>query len=155
MGTNWKGLNVIVDLSFSNRPFKMRDIAIPNSVNLALAGAFLLFAALFPLPHGENFTTHILFGMVMVAVGVIAFKSGAMGGGAAKFNAAVALWLGPSNEYAVFVMITCFLGAFLSVLTSRLLGRQDCRVPINFVGAPTFFLLFLTTPMWSTLRQFM
>ncbi len=127
----------------------MKDLAIPNSINLALAGAFLIFAALIPLPPG-GLKEHLLFGVGMLIVGVVGFSMGWLGGGAAKFNAAVALWLGPSGQYAAFVMVSLLVSYALWRVAARV-GQDNHGMPVNLVGAPTFALLFLTTPMWAAL----
>lgn len=131
----------------------MKDVVIPNSVNLFLVGSFLLFSALFPLPPGEEFTKHLLLSLIMLALGFVAFNYGQIGGGAVKFNAAAALWLGPTDAYAFFFILTFFATAISGFVASRLLGRERRGFPVILFGAPIFILMFLTTPMWSMLRQ--
>jgi len=128
----------------------VEDLAIPNRANLALAAAFILFAALFPLPPGA-LTAHLLFGAGMLVFGVVAFKMGSMGGGFAKFNAVVALWFGPAETYAFFVILTCF-GGLAVWRVAAWLGRPDRGVPVGMVGIPAAWLLFLTTPMWAGIK---
>ncbi len=128
----------------------MEDLEIPNRANIALAAAFIVFAALFPLPPGV-LTEHLLFGVGMLVFGIFAFRAGWMGGGVAKFNTAVALWLGPSMTYAAFVAMTCF-GAYAVWRVAGWFGRHSDGVPVNMVGVPVAWLLFLNTPMWAAIK---
>lgn len=132
------------DLSFNG--FAMEDLVISNRANLILVAAFLILATFFPLPPGA-LTEHLLFGFGMLIFGVLAFKMRWMGGGVAKFNGAVALWFGPSEQYALFVMFACF-GGYAVWRIASWIGRPDKGAPVNLVGVPVAGLLFLTTPMW-------
>ena len=93
------------------------DIAsftIPNFLQLALIGAFVVFVVAAPMAPAAV-GGHLLAGFVGLAVGFTLFALGYIGGGDAKLFACVVLWLGFRNllDYA---LVAAAMGGALSLL---------------------------------------
>ena len=86
---------------------------IPNWIALALAGAFVVAAAVVgePLPAAA---LHLAIGAAALVVGMLLFAPGWIGGGDAKLLAAAALWLGwPALQ--VFLIATALAGGVFAL----------------------------------------
>ncbi|MEO1200153.1 MAG: prepilin peptidase [Pseudomonadota bacterium] len=112
-------------------------MTIPNRLNLVFAALFFPAAFYIGLPF-DQMALHVSAGAVMLMVGFSMFAFGWIGGGDAKFFAAVALWLGwgALAEYTIYVAL--FGGALtLFILFARrvplpaLLGRQEWAVRLH------------------------
>jgi prepilin peptidase CpaA len=91
---------------------------------LTLATAVVGFAWVLLMAPSITFVVlHIAAGMVMLGIGILAFRFEMLGGGDVKWLAALALWVGLSIDLVRFLMLTTFIGGLLAVavlLLSRL-----------------------------------
>jgi prepilin peptidase CpaA len=92
----------------------LRSRRIGNRIGL---GLLLLFAlhqllAAVPLPLWRSIAT----GVGMLAVGIVVWRRGWIGGGDAKLLAVLGLWAGPS-ELVGFLLVTSLAGGILALLT--------------------------------------
>jgi prepilin peptidase CpaA len=135
----------------------LASFTIPNFLNLAVVGAFLLFA----LAAGLSWPLlgwHLLAGLLGLGLGFTLFALGWIGGGDAKLFAGVALWLGFSDLLAYALVASICGGALtIAIILLRqmplpaLLARQgwfarlhDARSGIPYgvaLAAGAFFLL--------------
>lgn len=99
-------------------------MTIPNRVSLALAVAFALLAPFAGLDPGAVLS-HIAAGVLVLAIGVLLFIPGWIGGGDAKLAAAVALWLGCGQLIEYFVCVALFGG----VLAVMLMAARSWPLP--------------------------
>jgi len=106
--------------------FDLASFTIPNRLSLALVLAFGLFAlaAHFSL---AVFLLHLLAGFIALVLGFALFTRGYIGGGDAKFFAAVALWLG-LHDLLAFTLVASLLGG---LLTLALLSLRQLPLPAN------------------------
>lgn len=79
-------------------------LRIPNAVTLVLVGGFLIAAPV----HGlglEEMALQIGFGLAALAIGIVLFAFGAIGGGDAKLLAGTVLWVAPAAlpEFLIWV----------------------------------------------------
>jgi prepilin peptidase CpaA len=108
------------------------DIAsftIPNFLQLALVGSFLVFVlatGMTPAVIGG----HLLAGFLGLVVGFTLFALGYIGGGDAKLFACVLLWLGFKN-LVDYTLIASALGGFL---TLAILGLRQVPLPAMFTA---------------------
>lgn len=111
----------------------VRDLTtytIPNWISLALAAAFLPAA----LVAGESWSTiglSVLVGVGMLAVGIVMFALGWIGGGDAKLMAAASMWLGLQG-LTPFVLYTGLAGGALALML--LAARSTWLRPFAAVG---------------------
>jgi prepilin peptidase CpaA len=135
----------------------MASFTIPNFLNLAVVGAFLLFAFAAGLPV-TVIGWHLLAGLLGLVLGFTLFALGWIGGGDAKLFAGVALWLGFSDLMTYALLASVCGGALtIAIMLLRqvplpaLLARQswllrlhDARSGIPYgvaLAAGAFFLL--------------
>ena len=87
-------------------------MTIPNRISILLVSAFVVVAPLTGMGWGD-YLVHVTTGLAVLALGVVLFAVGFLGGGDAKLLAAASLWLGFENllQYVVLVAI---LGGLLS-----------------------------------------
>jgi len=110
------------------------DIAsftIPNFLQLALIASFAVFVAvtgMAPLAIGS----HLLAGVLGLAVGFTLFAFGYIGGGDAKLFACIALWLGFRN-LPEFALAASIMGG---ALTLFLLSVRRFPLPAVLAGQP-------------------
>jgi prepilin peptidase CpaA len=110
-------------------------LTIPNWISLALVGLFPVVA----ICSGLDFTAvgvHLSIGFAALIVGMILFALNLIGGGDAKFFAAVALFVGLS-DLASYVVIVVFAGSILALLL--LAARR-----LNLLGVSMDWLLTRT-----------
>lgn len=89
-------------------------MTIPNRISLMLLGAFVVlapFAGLGPWQMVHHFGA----GLVVLAVGILLFIPGWIGGGDAKLAAAVALWLGFENLFG-YLLCVALVGGSLAMM---------------------------------------
>lgn len=94
-------------------------MTIPNRVSMLMVIGFLLLAPFMGLGF-EGFLSHLGAGAAMLAVGVVMFALGWLGGGDAKLFAAGALWVGFDHLLEFTFFITLAGGALtLGLLSFR------------------------------------
>jgi prepilin peptidase CpaA len=104
-------------------------MTISNRVSLALAGSFLLLAALSGMAPFE-ILTHLGAGALVLVVAFLCFAMGWVGGGDAKIAAAAALWFGFAHLLNYLVYASLFGGA----LTVLLLQFRQWPLPYALAG---------------------
>lgn len=102
---------------------------IPNRLTAAtlLAGLAFTFHQAGPWSTGS----HALHGLAALVVGMALFAVGAIGGGDAKFYAAVATWFAPGQAWLLFVLVS---GWGLFVLIVWFVVRRVRGQPIRRQG---------------------
>ena len=93
----------------------LASFTIPNFLQAALIVSFLAFAAAAHL-GGPAFALHVVAGFIALAAGFALFAFGYIGGGDAKFFAAVVLWLGLKDLMSYTLVATVLGGALTLVL---------------------------------------
>lgn len=93
----------------------LTTMTIPNLLTAALAVAFLMFVPFSGLGWQEA-GLHLAAGAAMLVVGMVMFGFGWIGGGDAKFLAAIALWLGWSDLLGYLLLASVLGGALTLVL---------------------------------------
>jgi len=108
--------------------FDVWKYMIPNWVSLGLAGLFLVTAPFLPMPVG--WLSHLGAGGAILAVGMVFFALGRLGGGDVKLIAAVSLWTGFEYlfDFLVYVSLAGGILALLLLLARRIL-REHPIVP--------------------------
>jgi prepilin peptidase CpaA len=90
----------------------LRHYLIPNRIPVLIAAAYAVIASALPLTFVIG---GFLTGLAVLALGMLVFARGWMGGGDVKLMAAVALWAGPSF-LPVFGLVTSISGALLALI---------------------------------------
>ncbi|MFN4353592.1 prepilin peptidase [Parvibaculum sp.] len=93
----------------------LTTMTIPNMLTAALAVAFLMLVPFSGLGWQEA-GLHLAAGAAMLVVGMVMFGFGWIGGGDAKFLAAIALWLGWSDLLGYLLLASVLGGALTLVL---------------------------------------
>jgi prepilin peptidase CpaA len=88
-------------------------MTIPNRLSLALAAAFLVAAAVAGLAAGQVLL-HLASGLLVLALGLVFFARGWMGGGNVKLAAATALWFG-FGSLMDYALVASLAGGALTV----------------------------------------
>ena len=104
-------------------------MTIPNRISLFLVGAFFLMAPLMGLSLQE-IGMHTLAGIAMLAVAILLFALGWIGGGDAKIFASASLWFG-FEHLLTFALYASILGG---VLTLILLSARKIPLPNFLIG---------------------
>ena len=112
-------------------------MTIPNRISLMLLVAFVVlapFAGLGPWQVAHHFGA----GLTVLAVGILLFIPGWIGGGDAKLAAAIALWVGFENlfPYLFFValaggMLAAAFSAFRGMPLSRMIVAEPWAVRLH------------------------
>jgi prepilin peptidase CpaA len=112
-------------------------MTIPNRISLAMVAAFLVLAPLAGLGPWQ-IAYHFGAGLVVLAICVLLFIPGWIGGGDAKLAAAVALWLGFDNliPYVFWValaggMLATVFGAFRGMPLPAMVAAQAWAVRLH------------------------
>lgn len=105
-------------------------MTIPDRLSLALVGFFLALAPIAGL-DGATIVLHGLAAAIVLAATVALFACGWIGGGDAKFAAAIALWLGWSHMLA-FAVTTAVFGGVLALTVVAL--RRTLPPAAGLVG---------------------
>ena len=106
-------------------------MTIPNRVSLALLAAFVAAAPLTGMPWPQFFS-HLLAGFGMLALGILMFARGWIGGGDAKLLAAAMLWLGFDNGIQYAFLVAQMGG----VLAAAILAYRSLVPPLWLAGQP-------------------
>ena len=88
-------------------------MTIPNRVSLALVAGFIGAAVLGGMP-AIDMLKHFGVGLAVLAVAIVMFSQGWVGGGDAKLLAAGALWFG-MNQVLDFMFMVAMFGGLLSM----------------------------------------
>lgn len=87
---------------------------ISNWISVGLAACFFLYA-LFDIRHVE-FGRHMAWGGITLALLLIPFAMGKMGGGDVKLLSAIILWGGPVHGFEMLIL-TALIGGALALIT--------------------------------------
>lgn len=105
----------------------LASFTIPNFLQAALIAGFVIFAAVTHM-GASAIGLHLLAGGAGLAIGFALFAFGYIGGGDAKFYAALLLWLG-LKDLMSYTLVATILGG---VLTLALLGLRRLPLPQFF-----------------------
>ena len=106
-------------------------MTIPNRVSLALLAAFAAAAPLTGMSWPQFFS-HLLAGFTMLALGILMFERGWLGGGDAKLLAAAVLWLGFENVVQYLFLVAALGG----VLAAAILAYRGVVPPLWVATQP-------------------
>lgn len=120
--------------------FDIFTYTIPNSISLTLIVLFICAAIL--LPNEISILFHVLSFLIVFAVGLVAFRFGAFGGGDVKSWAAVALWFGLGSLPYQVASVALIGGVFGLVMIGlrRILANTILRRDDRAVALPKIFL---------------
>lgn len=136
-------------------------MTIPNRISLFLVAGFLALAPFVGLTPGQ-YLAHLVSGGAMLAIGILMFSQGWIGGGDAKLAAATALWLG-FDHLVVYLLYASIFGGVLTLAMIRFrlmplpqalaeqewlkrLHRLDGGVPYGIALAAAALLIYPDTP---------
>lgn len=102
----------------------LASFTIPNLLTLTMAASFGLFALVSGLSPGVA-GSHLLAGLIGLAVGFAFFALRYIGGGDAKLYAAMALWLG-LHDLVIYTLVATILGGGLTLM---LLALRQLPLP--------------------------
>jgi len=108
----------------------MLTMTIPNRVSLLIVGAFLTAVPFAGLTL-EQFAMHLATGVLVLAIGILLFIPGWIGGGDVKLLAAASLWLG-FHDILQYIALVTMIGGLLAVLFLLFRGfvpEGSLRVP--------------------------
>lgn len=91
----------------------MLTMTIPNRISLLMVAGFMAAVPFSGLDAG-GVANHVGAGAMMLALGILMFAQGWLGGGDAKLLSATALWLGFTNILP-YLAIVGVLGGFLAM----------------------------------------
>lgn len=91
----------------------LRSYTLPNFISIVLVVGFVLVLAVVQ-PSLTVIGWHLAVGGGVFIIGFTLFALGLLGGGDVKVIAALALWFGPNNFLAFFIMMT-IIGGLLAI----------------------------------------
>jgi prepilin peptidase CpaA len=106
---------------------------LPNWLNAAIAIAYFPWA--WAVGEGWPFiAVAVVVGAVVLAIGFGLFAINVIGGGDAKFAAAVTIWIGFSYDLLRFFLIMSLAGGVLAILalTWQAVSRRPLRRPLPY-----------------------
>ncbi len=129
-------------------------MTIPNRISLVLLACFPI-AALLAGFTPETILMHFGAGLLILAIGVVMFSFGWLGGGDAKLMAAVALWFGFENLIVYFAwvaiaggILACIMLLYRRLPAKLLPGKEWAqRLHDNDKGMP-YGLAIAAAAMW-------
>jgi prepilin peptidase CpaA len=89
-------------------------MTIPNRISVALAGAFAFAAYKAGLPL-DVVAAHLGAAALVLALGIVMFALGWLGGGDAKLMSAAALWIGLGDMLIAYFAVVAVLGGVLAL----------------------------------------
>jgi prepilin peptidase CpaA len=139
---------------------------IPNLISIALVFGYFVFAAWFGFSW-ESVAFHGLAAFLVLALALLAYLPGWMGGGDVKLAAAIALWVGWEHLLG-YGILTSFAGGFLTLAVMgvayldftpwissmpfvRLLARNVNCVPYGIALAAGGLLIYPHTEIWRSI----
>jgi prepilin peptidase CpaA len=108
---NWVALLAFTASSLAAALSDVARFLIPNRYPAAIAIAFLIYAIDKPMAFWIN---GFLAGALFLAIGIVLFERGAIGGGDVKLLTASALWAG-FDQFALLVFVTALGGGVLAL----------------------------------------
>lgn len=120
-------LFVLPALLAASAGWDLASYTIPNFLPGALAAVFVLFVLVSGMAPSA-IGIHVLAGLAGLAIGVVLFAFGLIGGGDAKLFAAIVMWLG-FRDLLDYVLITSIFGGALTIV---LIGLRNLPVPADF-----------------------
>lgn len=142
------------------------SMTIPNRISLALLVSFVVLAPLSGMPVLEV-GEHLLTGVLVLAVCLIFFAMGVMGGGDAKLLTAAAVWFGFGSSLTEFAVYVSVFGGMLTLILLILrsqaaaiqaLGMQlpgslllEKKIPYGIAIAVGGFIAYPSSPMMVAL----
>jgi prepilin peptidase CpaA len=103
-------------------------MTISNRLSLALAGGFFLIALAIGMPFAE-IGSHVLAGLLVLAVSFCLFAFGWIGGGDAKLVAATSLWFGFAH-LVEYLFIASLIGGAMALF---LISARRFPLPLALV----------------------
>ncbi|MGJ0509616.1 MAG: A24 family peptidase [Methylocystis sp.] len=141
-------------------------MTIPNKISLVLVAAYFILAAWLGTPW-DAVALHVGAGLCVLALTLLAYLPGWIGGGDAKLAAATALWIGWENlvDYGILASLAGggvtlivlaigwldFYEYFRAFPFARLLARKFNCVPYGIALAIGGLLIYPHTEMWRGL----
>lgn len=105
----------------------LKLMKIPNVLVLLMAGAFIISGAIL-LPF-DVFLWRLLGGFIVLVIGFTLFSLGGIGGGDAKFAAAMTLFIDHAHIASFLFMLAMF--ALLGVVLHKIAGKLGFMSPIT------------------------
>lgn len=105
----------------------LKLMKIPNVLVLLMTGAFIISGAIL-LPF-DVFLWRLLGGFLVLVIGFTLFSLGGIGGGDAKFAAAMALFIDHTHIASFLFMLAMF--ALLGVVLHKIVGKLGFMSPIT------------------------
>ncbi len=127
---DWLALLVLTAASLAAAFTDVARYLIPNRYPAAIAIAFLVYVIGKPAPlliYGP------LAAVICLAVGIVLFERGALGGGDVKLLTATSLWAG-FDQMALLLFVTAFAGGALALMHILPLHRL---IPARSAATPT------------------
>jgi len=105
----------------------LKFMKIPNILVLLMTGSFIISGAIL-LPF-DVFLWRLLGGFIVLVVGFTLFSLGGIGGGDAKFAAAMALFVNHAHIASFLLEVSMF--ALLGVILHKIVGKLGFMNPIT------------------------
>lgn len=106
-------------------------MTIPNRISLVMVVSFLALAPLAGLGLGDV-ASHLGAGLLVLAIGIVLFIPGWIGGGDAKLAAAAAVWMGFDYLLAYFICVALAGGA----LAMLFMTVRSTPLPVAVAAQP-------------------
>jgi Flp pilus assembly protein protease CpaA len=118
---------------------------VPNWLVLSMVGAFPIYALSSGMALGD-FGWHLLAFLITLAVVLLLFVLGLMGGGAGKLLSATVLWLPPS-AVSWFLLLAVGVGVLILIASQFMSKKPASLMASRFAGVvATLGALFLVVP---------
>lgn len=106
----------------------LKNMTIPNVLVLSMAGVFLVVGAIV-LPFTEVFLWRLLGGVIVLVIGFLIFSIGGLGGGDAKFAAAMVLFVDHADILG-FILILAAV-TLVAVVLHVIVGKLKFAAPLT------------------------
>lgn len=138
-------------------------MTIPNRVSIVLIAGFVVAAPMAGMTL-DAVLNHVAAGALILAIGIVMFSRGWLGGGDAKLMASAALWVGMDMLLTYFAQVALFGGllAILILLYRRLpfdawklppwaltLHAKDKGIPYGLAIAAAALVIYPKTPWFA------
>ncbi len=125
--TNYIFLAIATPFALWSAWSDLKFMKIPNILVLLMAAGFIISGVIL-LPF-DVYLWRLLGGFIVLTVGFLIFSLGGIGGGDAKFAAAMALFI-DHNHIASF-LLELSLFALIGVILHKIIGKLDFMNPIT------------------------